>query len=57
MMSQDKFEFYSCIQCYEDGMLCIHHDPDDVLNKLNHHVSLKSGSVGSSNMFIGTKLQ
>ena len=28
---EDKFEYYT----YVDDILCIHLDPDDVLNKLN----------------------
>ena len=32
---EDKLEYYSYILCYMDDILCIHHDPDDVLNKLN----------------------
>ena len=31
---EDKLQFYSYIPCYVDDILCIHYDPDDVLNKL-----------------------
>ena len=41
---EDKFEYYSYILCYVDDILCIHHDPDDVSNKLNHCVQLKQGT-------------
>ena len=40
-----------------DDILCIHHDPDDVLNKLNEYVPLKPRSVGSPSMYLGTKLK
>ena len=40
-----------------DDISCIHHYPDDVLNKLKGYVPSKSGSVGSTNMYLGTKLK
>ena len=54
---EDKLEYYYCILCYLDYILCIHHDPDDILIKLNGYLPLKPGSVGSSNMYLGTKLK
>ena len=47
---EDKFEYYSYILCYVDEILCIHHNPDDVLKKLNHYLPLKPGSVSSPNI-------
>ena len=29
---EDKLEYYSYILCYADGILCIHHEPDNILN-------------------------
>ena len=54
---EDKLKYYSYILCYVDDILCINHYPDDVLNKLNRYVPLKSGSVGSPDMYLGTKLK
>ena len=54
---EDKLEYYSYILCYVDDILCIHHDQDDVLNKLNVYVPLKPGSVESPDMYLGTKLK
>ena len=34
----DELEHYSYILCYVDDILCIHHYPDDSLNKLNGYV-------------------
>ena len=56
-MSEDKLEYYSYILCYVDDILCIHHHPDDVLNKLNGCVSFKCGSVRIPDMYLGTKLK
>ena len=54
---EDKLEHYSYILCYVDEILCIHHDLDDVINKLNGYVSLKLGSGGSPNKYLDTKLK
>ena len=53
----DKSKSHSYILKYEDDILCIHHDPDDVLNKLNCHAPLKPGSVGSRNIYLVTRLK
>ena len=52
----DKLEHYSYIVYYMDGILCLHHNPDDVLIKLKRYVTLKSGSVWSPDMYLGTIL-
>ena len=54
---EDKLEYCSYMLCNVDDILCIHHDPDDVLNKLNGYMLLKPGSVGSPDMYLGTKLK
>ena len=54
---EDKLEYYSYIKCYVDDMLCLNHDPHDVLNKLNGNVPLKPRSVRSTNMYLDTKLK
>ena len=54
---ENKLEYYSYILCHVDDILCIHHDPDNVLNKLIGCMSLKPGSVGSPNMSLGMKLK
>ena len=48
--SEDKLEYYSYILCYLDDILCIHHDPDDVLIKLIEYALLKPSSVESPDM-------
>ena len=52
---EDKLEDYSYILCYVEYILCIDHDPDTALKKLNRYVSLKHVSVGSTDMYFGTK--
>ena len=50
---EDKLEYYSYILCFMDDILCIHHDPNDILNKLNGYVPLKPGSIRSPDMYLG----
>ena len=52
-----KLEYNSYILCYVDDIFCIHHDPYDVLNKLNGYVPLKPGSVRIPMMYLCTKLK
>ena len=55
---ENKLEYYSYILYYVDDILRIHHDPDNVLNKeVNRYVPLKHGSVGSPDMYLGTKFK
>ena len=42
---------------YVNDILCIHHNPDDVSNKLNVYVLLKTGSVRSPKMYLSRKLK
>ena len=49
--------YYTYILCYVDDILCIYHDQDNVLNKLNMYLMLKPGSVGSPDMYLDTKLK
>ena len=54
---KDKLEYYSYILCCMDDILCIHHDPDNVFNKLNGYMPLKPASDRTPNMYFGTKLK
>ena len=40
-----------------DDILWINHNRDDVLNKLNGYMSYNLSSVGSPDMYLGTKLK
>ena len=40
-----------------NDILCIHHDPNNILNKLKGYVPLKPGLVGSPSKYLGTKLK
>ena len=54
---EENLQCYFYILCYVDDILCIPHDPDDVLNKLNGCMLLKPGWVGSPDMYLSIKLK
>ena len=49
---EDFVEYYSYISCNADDLICIHHDSDNTLKKLNVYVLLNPISVGSLDMFL-----
>jgi hypothetical protein len=54
---KDNVHYYAYILCYDDNILCIHHDPMSVMNKINKYLPLKPSSVGDPDIYIGTKLK
>ena len=55
--SSNKLQYYSYISCHVDDILCIYHDQDNVLNKVNGYLPSKPGSVGIPKMSLDTKLK
>ncbi|KAL7545200.1 hypothetical protein ACHAWF_014099 [Thalassiosira exigua] len=53
---EDKFEYYSYVLCYVDGILCCDHDASEVMRELGGYFALKPGSVGSPNIYLGAKM-
>ena len=53
----DSFKYWSYILCYVDDILVIHHQPEDVIKKIDKYFPLKPGSVGKPDMYLGTKLR
>ena len=49
----DGFDYKLFILCNVNDILCIHHSLENVLKKLNGYISLKPGSVGSTDMYLG----
>jgi hypothetical protein len=49
--------YYAYILCYVDDILCIHHDPMSVMNKIHGYLPLKPSSVGDPDIYLGTKLK
>lgn len=42
----DQVQYYSYVLCYVDDIMVIHHDPTEVLTKIDKFMKLKPGSVG-----------
>jgi Reverse transcriptase (RNA-dependent DNA polymerase) len=58
------FEYYAYILLYVDDMLCIHHDAESAIRQLDKYfpmkagsISLKAGSIGNPDIYLGMKLQ
>ncbi len=49
--------YFAYILCYVDDILCIHHDPMSVMNKINGYLPLKPSFVGDPDIYFGTKLK
>jgi hypothetical protein len=45
------------ILCYVDDILCIHHNPMSVMNKINGYLPLKPSSVGDPDIYLCAKLK
>ncbi len=54
---EDNVHCYAYILCYVDDILCIHHDPMSVINKINGYPPLKPSSVGDPDIYLGAKLK
>ncbi len=54
---EDNVPYYAYILCYVDDILCIHHDPLSVMNKINSYIPLKPSAVGNTDIYLGAKLK
>jgi hypothetical protein len=53
----DNFRYYAYILCYVDDILCMHHEPMTILDKINEYIPLKPSSVGNPDIYLGAKLR
>ena len=53
----DNFEYYSYMLLYVDDCLCIHHNAKEALKELDHYFPMKKGSIGSPDVYLGSKLR
>jgi hypothetical protein len=53
----NNVHYYAYILCYVDDILCIHHDPMSVMNKITGYIPLKPSSVGNPDIDLGAKLK
>ena len=52
----DKYEYYSYILCYLDGIMVIHHDSLSILKRINKYFTLKPFSIGEPDIYLGANL-
>jgi hypothetical protein len=54
---KDNVRYYAYILCYDDNILCIHHDPMAVMGEINKYLPLKPSSVDNPDIYLGAKLK
>ena len=55
VIPDDGFEYYSCILCYVDDILVIHHDSLSILKRIDSYFKLKPASIGDPDIYLGAK--
>ena len=53
----DGSEYYAYILLYVDDILCIHHDAESVLLKVDKYFKLKLDSIRKLDMYMGAKIR
>ena len=48
--------YYSCVLLYVDDAMCINHDTEAGLHKLEHYFKMKPGSIGDPDLYLGGKV-
>ncbi|KAL7475040.1 LOW QUALITY PROTEIN: hypothetical protein ACHAW6_000976 [Cyclotella cf. meneghiniana] len=50
-------QYYSYILCYVNDLLVVHHNPQQIMERINSFLLLKPDSVGTSEIYLGAKLK
>ena len=53
----DGMKYYAYILLYVDDCLCIHHDAEGELRKLDKFFPMKPGSIGDPDIYLGAKIR
>jgi hypothetical protein len=53
----DNFGYYAFILCYNENILCVNHDPMNVINLINGYTPLKQFLIGDPDIYLGAKLK
>ena len=53
----DRDKYYSCILCYVDDVLVVHHDEMTTLMKIDKYFKLKPSSIGNPDIYLRAKLK
>ena len=54
---EDAFQYYAYMLLYIDDTLAIHHDAEGELRNLDRYFKMKPNSIGSPDIYLGTKLK
>ena len=54
---EDKFHYYSYILLYVDDVLCVNHDAERELLKIDKFFKMKDKSIGDPDIYLGGKLR
>ena len=52
---EDKYKYNSYVLLYVDDCFCIHHSPEEELNKINKFFKMNAGSIGDPDIYLGAK--
>jgi hypothetical protein len=53
----DGFKYYAYVLLYVDNCMAIGHDPLTVLNQLDKFFTMKKGSIGDPDIYLGCKVK
>ena len=51
----NKYEYYSYIQCYVDDIMVIHYDSLSILKNIDKYFTLKYSLIGDQDIYLGAK--
>jgi len=49
--------YYAYILLYVDDVLCMHHNAEGEIRRLDHYFMMKPGLIGDPNLYLGAKLK
>ena len=54
---EDNFKYYSCVLLYVDNCLCICHNAEQELHKIDKFFKMKDGLIGNPDIYLGAKVK
>ena len=54
---EDNFKYYSYVLLYVDDCLCICHNAEQELHKIDKFFKMKDGSIGNPDIYLGAKVK
>ena len=53
---EDGFQYYAYVLLYVDDVLCVHHDAEGELLKIDRFFKMKPGSINDPDLYLGAKV-